>query len=156
MKLKSLALIFLAAASLGMAGKALAEDTPALMPPVKSVYDNYLKIQAVLAQDSLKGVEERAGAIAKTVRGDTMKMLPSNVADQADKLAKARDLAPAREAFKLLSNSLVKYLADHKAPKGAYYKVYCPMADATWLQADKKIQNPYLGKAMPDCGEIKE
>jgi hypothetical protein len=30
------------------------------------------------------------------------------------------------------------------------------MADATWLQADKKIQNPYLGKAMPDCGEIKE
>jgi hypothetical protein len=156
MNIKSFALIMLAVASLGIVTKAPAADTPALMPPVKSVYDHYLKIQAQLAQDSLKGVDEHADAIAKAVQGDTMKMLPSSVADQADKLAKAKDLPAAREAFKPLSNSLIKYLADHKTPKGQYYKVYCPMADANWLQAEKKIQNPYLGKAMLDCGEIKE
>jgi hypothetical protein len=154
--IRSLALIFLAATSLGIVANAPAEEVPGLMPPVKSVYDHYLEIQAELAHDSLKGVDEHANSIAKAVQGDAMKMLPSNVADQANKLAKARDLAAAREAFKPLSNSLIKYLSDHKVPHGVYYKVYCPMAGANWLQADKKIQNPYLGKAMLDCGEIKE
>jgi len=39
----------------------------ALMEPVKTVYDNYLKIQAELAKDSIKGVDEHANAIAKAV-----------------------------------------------------------------------------------------
>jgi hypothetical protein len=156
MNIKSLALMLLAAASLGTAANATADDMPALMPPVKSVYDHYLKIHDALAKDTLTGINEHSSAIAKAVRGDTMKMLPASVADQAEKLGKATDLKAAREAFKPLSDSLAKYLADHKVPKGTYYKVYCPMADANWLQTDKKIQNPYYGKAMIDCGEIKE
>ena len=49
---------------------ARAADNPALMQPVKSVYDNYLKIQTALAGDSMTGVTENAGAIAKAVEGD--------------------------------------------------------------------------------------
>jgi hypothetical protein len=69
-----------------------------------------IKIQSQLAQDSLKGMDEHAHAIVKAVRGGTVKMLPSSVADQADKLAKAKDLPAAREAFKPLSISLI---SDH-------------------------------------------
>lgn len=137
----------------GMDGKKM--DEPALMEPVKSVYDSYLKIQTELVKDSLKGVTENATAIAKAVRGDTMKMLPSDVATQADALAQAKDLKSAREAFKPLSTSLIKYLADNKAGKGVYHEVYCPMAKANWLQSGKDIKNPYLGKEMPNCGELK-
>jgi Cu(I)/Ag(I) efflux system membrane fusion protein len=127
----------------------------ALMEPVKSVYDNYMAIQKELAKDSLKGVSEHASAIAKAVRGDEMKMLPMDVAKQADGVAKAEDLRTAREAFKGLSGSLVKYLADHKAGKGLYHEVYCPMARASWLQTEKNIKNPYMGTAMLTCGELK-
>jgi len=132
---------------------ARAADNPALMEPVKSVFDHYLKIQTALATDSLAGVAENADAITKAVEGDGMKMLPATVATEAATLGKAKDLKTARTLFQPLSDALIKYLADHKA-KSAYVQVYCPMAKANWLQADKNVANPYLGKEMPTCGEI--
>jgi hypothetical protein len=130
-------------------------DESALMEPVKSVLDHYLEIQSGLAKDSVKGVDEHANAIAKAVKGDEMKMLPPDVAKQADTLAQAKDLKAAREAFKPLSASLVKYLADNKAGKGVYHEAYCPMAKASWLQTEKEVKNPYYGKSMLDCGTLK-
>ena len=127
----------------------------ALMEPVKSVLDHYLKIQAELTKDSIKGVDEHASAISKAVKGDDMKMLSPDVAKQADALANAKDLNSAREAFKPLSASLVKYLADNKAGKGVYHEAYCPMEKASWVQTGTDIKNPYLGKAMPTCGVLK-
>ncbi|HEX5399989.1 MAG TPA: DUF3347 domain-containing protein [Verrucomicrobiae bacterium] len=154
MKIKTMSILLTAAAGLLLNVNAHAADSPALMQPVKSVYDHYLKIQTDLANDSLKGVPEEANAIAKAVQGNSMKMLPEAVANQAGVLAKASDLKSARAAFKPLSDSLIKYLADHHA-KDAYVEVYCPMAKASWLQANKKVNNPYLGQEMPTCGEIK-
>ena len=127
----------------------------ALMEPVKSVYDHYIAIQTDLSKDSLKGLDGHANAIAKAVKGDEMKMLSSDVAKQAETLAKAKDLKAAREAFKPLSTSLVKYLADNKAGKGTYHEAYCPMAKASWLQTSKDIKNPYMGKSMLTCGVLK-
>jgi Skp family chaperone for outer membrane proteins len=129
-----------------------AADNPILTAPVKAVYGHYLKIQADLANDSLTGVSENAETIVKAVQTDA-KALPSVVAAEAEALAKASDLKSARGAFKPLSDSLIQYLADHKA-KGVYVQVYCPMARASWLQADKNVNNPYFGQAMARCGEI--
>ena len=127
----------------------------ALMEPVKSVLDHYLKIQGELAKDSIKGVDEHAAAIAKAVKGDDMKMLSPDVAKQADALAQAKDLRAARAAFKPLSASLVKYLADNKAGVGTYHEAWCPMVKASWLQTGRAIKNPYMGKQMLSCGELK-
>ena len=132
-----------------------AADETMPMEPVKSVLDHYLKIQAELAKDSINGIDEQAKAIAKAVRGDDMKMLSTDVADQADMLAMAKDLKSAREAFKPLSNSLIKYLTNTKASRGEFRQAYCPMANASWLQTGKEISNPYLGKELPTCGEFK-
>ena len=135
----------LLAAALGLLWSAGARaDNPALTAPVKSVYDHYLKIQASLAKDSLAGVAENADAIAKAVQTDA-KTLPAAVATEAEALAKAKDLKSARAAFKPLSDSLIQYLADHKA-KDAYVQVYCPMANASWLQADKQREQSLSGK----------
>jgi Cu(I)/Ag(I) efflux system membrane fusion protein len=135
----------------GMADMGSAKS--ALMEPVKSVYDHYLAMQAGLASDSLTGVADNADAIAKAVRGDAMKMLPEATATQAEALAQATDLGAARAAFKPLSDTLIKYLADHQI-KDAYVRVYCPMARASWLQKDNSVNNPYMGKSMSGCGEI--
>ena len=145
--------IILLAAALGLFWSTGARaDNPALPAPVKSVYGDYLKIQASLAKDSMTGVADNAAAIAKTVQTDA-KELPATVASEAKALAKATDLASARAAFKPLSETLIQYLADHKI-QGAYVKVYCPMARANWLQADRNVNNPYFGQAMATCGEI--
>ncbi len=143
----------LLAAAIGLLGSAGAHaDNPALTAPVKSVYAHYLTIQASLAKDSLSGVAGNADAIAKAVQADA-KSLPAAVATEAETLAKASDLKSARAAFKPLSDSLIQYLTDHKA-RGAYVQVYCPMANASWLQAGKNVSNPYMGRAMAECGEI--
>ena len=155
MKLKSLALTLLAAVGLLFNTTVRAADDSALMEPVNSVLDHYLVIQTELAKDSMKGLDEHANAIAKAVKGDEMKMLSPDVAKQAETIAKARDLKAAREAFKPLSGSLVKYLADSKAGKGIYHEAYCPMAKASWLQKETDIKNPYMGKAMLTCGTLK-
>jgi Protein of unknown function (DUF3347) len=143
----------LLAAAIGLLWSAGARaGNPALTAPVKSVYGDYLRIQASLARDSMTGVAENAHAIAKAVQTDA-KTVPAVVATEAEALAKASDLKSARAAFKPLSDSLIQYLTDHKA-KDAYVQVYCPMANARWLQADKNVKNPYMGKAMSECGEI--
>src|SRR6266849_3507383 len=157
--LKNSARLFLALAVIATPLAAIsAEDKKAdgaLMEPVKSVLDHYLTIQTELTKDSVKGLDEHANAIAKAVRGDEMKMLSPDVAKQAETLAAAKDIKAAREAFKPLSASLVKYLADNKAGKGTYHEAYCPMAKASWLQTEKEVRNPYYGKEMLDCGELK-
>ena len=147
--------IILIAATAGLLSVGVrAAANPALMGSVKSVYTDYLKIQASLANDSLNGVAANATAIAKAVNGDSMKMLPTAVATEAETLAKASNLKSARVAFKPLSNSLIKYLADRNA-RSAYVQVYCPMADASWLQSGKSVRNPYYGRGDLTCGEIK-
>jgi len=156
--MKNIARLFLALAVIAAPIAAFSADDKKmdpLMEPVKSVLDHYLAIQKELTKDSMKGVNEHATAIAKAVKGDEMKMLPAEVAQQAETLAAAKDIKKAREAFKPLSASLVKYLADNKAGKGKYHEAYCPMAKASWLQTEKQVRNPYYGKSMLDCGELK-
>jgi len=147
--------VALALAAAPLAATSAEAKADPLMEPVKSVLDHYLKIQTELAKDSLKGLDEHANAIAKAVKGDDMKMLSPDVAKEAETLAQAKDLKSARTAFKPLSASLVKYLADNKAGKGTYHEAYCPMVKASWLQTDKAIKNPYMGKEMLTCGELK-
>lgn len=155
MKTNSRALALLAVAGLLLNTTARSADNPALMEPVKSVLGYYLMIQGELAKDSVKGLDEHANAIAKGIKSDEMKMLAPDVARQAQTLAKAKDLKAAREAFKPLSASLVKYLADNKAGKGTYHEAYCPMVKASWLQTGKDVTNPYMGKSMLTCGVLR-
>jgi Cu(I)/Ag(I) efflux system membrane fusion protein len=145
--------IILTACAVGLLLGKTAYADDALSAPAKSVYDDYLKIQVSLANDSTNGIAENASAIAKEMQNKGSD-LPAEVASEAEGLAKATGLTSARDAFKPLSQSLIQYLAAHNA-SGDYVQVFCPMAGGYWLQADRGVKNPYLGKAMSSCGEIK-
>ena len=128
---------------------------PPLSKQEQSVYTLYLKIQTGLAADSIKDLKTNATQIAGAIR-TTAKGFSADVAKQAETLAAAADLKAARTALKELSSSMIKFLGDHKVAKGTYYEVFCPMVEASWLQSGKAIKNPYMGKAMLDCGVVKE
>jgi len=132
-----------------------ATQQPILAQPAQSVFDSYARIQTGLAQDSFATVQQNAASLVKSLQGDSAKALPAVLSDQATALANAKDLASAREAFKPFSRSLIDFLKAQNLPAGAYYEVYCPMADASWVQTDKNVANPYFGKAMLHCGQIK-
>jgi hypothetical protein len=122
---------------------------PAASVSVRPVLENYIKIQTALAQDSLQGVTESAAAIADAVRSDPGKTFPQRLARQADRLARAKNLTSARDAFLRVSPHLIDYVK--KNHLAGFYLGYCRMQRVAWLQADSTIANPYMGKAMPRC-----
>jgi len=137
------------------AATAAAPVKPVFGQPVQSVFDNYIKVQTALVRDSLQGLSTAGTAIAKAIKADSRNPLPAKVAEQAEALGKAKDLETARAAFKTLSESLIQFVKGQKAAAGTYHVAYCPMAKARWLQTGTTVMNPYTGKSMPHCGQIK-
>ena len=127
---------------------------PVFAEPVQSILDNYIKVQTALVHDSLAGVADAGAAITKALPAAASEKLPTALTGQAESLTKAKDLDSARDAFKLLSTSLIEFAKSHNAT-GAYHIAYCPMAKASWLQTGTTVMNPYFGKAMPHCGQFK-
>ena len=119
--------------------------------PIQSVMTPYLQIHDALAKDSLDGVSAAATDLGKAARND--KMFPSELSQEAQTLAQAKDLSTARAAFKPLSETLIKVLGDRHVKSGAYVEVYCPMEKAHWLQTGTTVSNPF-GASMATCGSI--
>jgi len=129
----------------------------------------YETIHGALASDTFEGVAESALAIqttaetatedfstqeagVTTANADACRSLLPEVADAAAKLAAAKSVGAAREAFGELSRPMVRWreMATGERPKVAY----CPMAKKPWLQDSEEIANPYYGSKMLRCGEI--
>jgi hypothetical protein len=125
--------------------------TPSVPAPIQSVMTPYLQIHDALAKDSLDGVSDAAAVLGKAAQND--KMFPSELSQEAQTLAQAKDLSAARTAFKPLSETLIKVLGDNKVSPDAYSEAYCPMEKAHWLQTGTAVSNPF-GTSMATCGSI--
>jgi hypothetical protein len=68
-------------------------------------------------------------------------------------------IAHQRQHFEMLTQDIYD-LAKVFAIETPLYKDYCRMYNngkgATWISETREIKNPYLGKKMPTCGEVKE
>ena len=110
----------------------------ALTDAQKQFLSGYESIRAALAADDLAAARGAAAAITNSAL--------------AVQLSNAQSLAAARVVFKKLSNQAGQLA---KGETG-YYVAHCPMAGSDWVQTTTKINNPYLGKQMADCGSIKD
>ncbi len=131
---------------------ALVMPVLALAGPVKAdALEDYLQIQKLLAQDNFTGVTDAAKLFSKDV-----KSYPNGkqIQTEADKLVQATDLAQARNAFASVSK-LMREWAKKTHPRDTFV-AYCPMKEAYWLQKTTKIENPYYGKEMLECGVIEQ
>lgn len=97
---------------------------------------SYEKVRTALAADDLSAAKAAA----------------ADLKDDGGALAKSSSLKEARAAFERLSQ-----MAKQKATgQSGYYIVTCPMLKKDWVQTSEKIGNPYYGKEMANCGEIKK
>lgn len=129
---------------------------------MQPVLVNYLIIHDSLARDSVEGIAAAANALAQaaaqldpsTVSGEHAahyKDVPANLQRSAETVAKARDIAAAREAFKQLSQPMAMW-ATMARPDGVNV-LFCSMAKASWVQKHGEVRNPYYGAASLHCGE---
>jgi len=123
----------------------------------------YFEMRSLLFRDKTEGtgaLAKKLAANAKNLRAEMKKEKAS--ADQLDALRKiesaasafkATNLKVAREKFKGVSTSVVKYVQGfgYGGPAHVYY---CDMAKAAWVQETDKIGNPYYGPEMPKCGTL--
>jgi Cu(I)/Ag(I) efflux system membrane fusion protein len=134
---------------------AIARPEPTPLPAaVTAALLCYQHIQRSLAEDSLAGVSQQGLALAAAAREGAGGGLPVAVAEAADRLATARGLPEARRAFRSLSAGIIAWLDAHEVRGTGLQEAYCPMADASWLQREPEIANPYHGRGMLRCGVI--
>ncbi len=137
-------LLFLASVTLGSALFAAGEPAG----PKLDLLAAYVKISAALAADNLADAKSAAAALAGTAGAAKNQA----VADQASVVAKAADLAGARGGYKTLSLTIEPLAAGAKG----YTVMFCPMANADWVQTSGGTMNPFFGRAMLTCGVPKK
>ena len=109
----------------------------------------YHQVHDALAKDDLAAAKTSATDLTEKATAAKCPSTPKHAAE----LAKSDSLEKAREHFKAISEDCIKMM---KGVDGQYVFT-CPMAKADWLQTDsKQVSNPYMGKKMPTCGEIKK
>ena len=111
----------------------------------KHMLDGYLEVAEALTKDDLAAAKEAAEEMADHDK-------KSSLAKPATAIAKAKDIKDARAHFLHLSHAAIKLAEKRKG----YVVMVCPMVkDGEWLQTDKKVKNPYMGKKMLACGAPK-
>lgn len=76
----------------------------------------------------------------------------TELGDMGTDIAKAKSLQEARSAFEKLSRRAKTKIAG----QSGYYVAHCPMLNKDRVQTSTTISNPYAGKEMVGCGEIKK
>jgi hypothetical protein len=124
-----------------------AELAPSLVEP-------YVRVQAALAADKTDGVKADAAAIGAAAGNLGEPAKP--IAAAAKRLEDAGSIKDARKAFGEVSDALFAYIKATGASMPSGVKTaYCPMVNKSWLQKGDKIQNPYYGSEMLDCGSFR-
>ena len=95
-----------------------------------------------------------------TVAFSSISGRPGDASAEIAGMLAENDLEKKRESFEMISSAFYDLIRAVR-PGGvtAYYQ-YCPMAfndkGAYWLSNADSIRNPYFGKKMLTCGEVKE
>ncbi len=139
--------------------------------PLEPVVESYLRVQNALASDDLGSATKAARDLveasigAKVVKPaeakDAWKSLAGEIRGHGEHVAKATTIEHAREGFESLSDAVIVLIGRFGNPLDVDLRLaHCPMAasneGALWLQEAAKVENPYFGAAMLDCGELRK
>lgn len=134
------------------------------------LYSAYFKLKDALAKDNGAAAQTAAkgiqAAIEKVnseqldaVQGQLWKEYQRKLAFDTEHIAGIVENEHQREHFVTLSKNMYALMKSVKPDAPVYYQ-HCPMyrdgKGANWLSTQKKIENPYLGQSMPNCGSIIE
>lgn len=109
----------------------------------------YETVRAGLAADDLAAARNGATGLVTAVREEFADSKP--MIDAAEKLAASKSIEDARSAFGVISGEVIKVVQGQPG----LFVMNCPMVkNGTWVQTISKIENPYMGKKMLECGEI--
>ncbi len=114
------------------------------------ILSNYERARRGMIDGSVTKVQKAANEIATAAH----EAEAHAIAERSSDLAKARDLAAARQAFAALSDEVIEYYETNGGDRLAV--VYCDIEKKSWLQPGGRIGNPYVDRNRRRCGEFVE
>ncbi|MEO6682074.1 MAG: DUF3347 domain-containing protein [Ginsengibacter sp.] len=139
--------------------------------PVGGLLQVYLKMKNDLAKDDDKAAADAGRQMFKMLNDfdkSSLKEADTNAFDDIAEDAKEHaqhigmkegNIKHQREHFDVISKDMYDLVKKYGAGQKIYVD-FCPMYNdnkgATWLSETTEIQNPYFGKEMYTCGEVKE
>jgi Cu(I)/Ag(I) efflux system membrane fusion protein len=91
---------------------------------------------------------------------ETAAPFTSTIHSSAEALQKKSSLEAKRKEFDMISDALWSLTRTVKYDGSKVYYSFCPMAfdnkGAYWLNNSSKIENPYLGEEMLECGSVED
>ncbi|MEJ7684048.1 MAG: DUF3347 domain-containing protein [Segetibacter sp.] len=88
------------------------------------------------------------------------KQYVGSISSEAKALVAEPNLEAKRKSFQMISDNMYDLVRTVHFDKEIVYHQFCPMAfndaGAYWLSQTADIKNPYFGKKMLTCGEVKD
>lgn len=138
---------------------------------IKEIVSGYLQLKNAFAKDNTGDAATVASSLETAFKSfdrtsldamqkKTFEDIANDATEHAEHIGKnGGNIAHQREHFVMLSKDMYD-LVKAFGGEQTLYKDFCPMYNnnegAFWLSETKEINNPYLGKAMPTCGIVKE
>ncbi len=169
MKTLILSILFVCSSSLGMfaASSRFAKEDTASQSSFEQLLSLYYNIKDALVNSDASSAASKADEFVNVVKKIDSKKLPESeqkaftslqnkLTSDAKNISQNKDLAKQRIYFASLSDNIYSLAKEVKLSTEPIYYDYCPMKKKYWLSSESAIKNPYFGKAMPTCGEVKE
>ncbi|WP_338357005.1 efflux RND transporter periplasmic adaptor subunit [Yeosuana marina] len=133
----------------------------------------YIKLKNALVDDNSSLAQQEAKTLTYNLENTDMSLLQGDahttwmkflkhLQEAANNAQNSKDIVAQRDAFLVLGKKLseaITTLGVETEKQQPLYLEFCPMAHNNeggyWLSYDKEIKNPYFGKAMLTCGEVK-
>ncbi len=137
------------------------------------VVTEYIKLKDAFTDDNITLAQKEAKNVKNSLENVDMLLLLGDshnvwmkalkpIKEAATEIQNSKEIGTQRNAFLILSKNLsdvINTLGIETENGQALYLEFCSMADNNkggfWLSYDKEIKNPFFGKAMLTCGEIK-
>ncbi len=132
----------------------------------------YMKLKdALVAEDASNG-QKKAEDLKKSLNNVDMSLLKGDAHNEwmrilkqvkpaTEDISNSNDIKVQRNSFLVLGKSFSEAINTFGIDSNnkPIYLEFCPMANddkgGYWLSFEKEIKNPYFGKAMMSCGEVK-
>lgn len=124
---------------------------------LQKIYASYIVLKDALVDTKAAAAQTAAKDLAIELKGYSG---CENTALIAQKIEATNDIVAQRKEFTGLSNDVIAMFKHAELTSGTIYVQHCPMANkgdgGDWLASEKKIQNPYYGTEMMECGAVTE
>lgn len=127
----------------------------------------YYELKNALVNSDAGTAASKAADFLKAVNGVDKKALSAGeqkaflslegkLSLDARHISEVKNISHQREHFASLSLNMHTLAKAAKLSDQPIYEDYCPMKKSYWLSSEAAIKNPYFGKEMLTCGQVKE